>query len=78
MPDSYSSLATDIQSVTGRFAGPASVSLIISDDVTDKPYSDVARDTYVPKTEQVAAQGATLHYSFPAHSFTQIVVGVSR
>lgn len=25
-----------------------------------------------------AAAGPMLHYSFPAHSFTQIVVGVNR
>ena len=78
MPDSFSSLATDIQSVTGKFSGPATVSLITSDDVTNKPYTHEARDTYVPKTEQVATQGSALHYTFPAHSFTQIVFGVNR
>ncbi len=71
-------IATDIQCVAGAFTGTATVSLVTSDDITNKPYTYEARDTYAPKTEQVAAQGTTLHYSFPAHSFTQIVVGVSR
>jgi alpha-N-arabinofuranosidase len=71
-------IATDIQSVAGAFTGTATVSLITSDDITNKPDTYEARDTYAPKTEQVPAKGATLHYAFPAHSFTQIVVGVDR
>jgi alpha-N-arabinofuranosidase len=71
-------IATDIQSVAGAFTGTATVSLITSDDITNKPYTYEARDTYAPKTEQVPAKGATLRYVFPAHSFTQIVVGVDR
>jgi alpha-N-arabinofuranosidase len=71
-------IATDIQSVVGVFAGAATVSLVISDDISNKPYTYEARDTYPPKTEQVAASGPTLHYVFPAHSFTQIIVGLDR
>jgi alpha-N-arabinofuranosidase len=71
-------IATDIQSVTGVFTGTATVSLVTSDDISNKPYTYEARDTYAPKTEQVAANGSTIHYVFPAHSFTQIVVGVNR
>jgi alpha-L-arabinofuranosidase len=72
------SIATDIQSVTGLFTGSARVSQIASDDVTNKPYTYEARDTYAPKTEEVSTAGATFHYSFPAHSFTQIIVSVDR
>ena len=71
-------IATDIRSVTGTFTGTATVSLVTSDDTSNRPYAYEARDTYLPKTEQVPASGATLHYVFPAHSFTQIVVGVDR
>ncbi len=71
-------IATDIRSVAGTFAGTATVSLITSDDLDNKPYTYEARDTYPPKTEQVPASGATFHFAFPAHSFTQIVVGVNR
>jgi alpha-N-arabinofuranosidase len=71
-------IATDVQSVAGAFAASAAVSQISSDDISNKAYTYEARDTYVPKTEQVATNGSTIHYTFPAHSFTQIVVGVGH
>ena len=71
-------IATDIQSVTGVFAGSAKISQIASDDITNQPYTYEARDTYPPKTEELPAKGPSLHYVFPAHSFTQIVVSVNR
>ena len=54
------------------------MSLVTSEDVSNKPYTYEARDTYAPKTESLSVKGATIQYLFPAHSFTQIVVGVSR
>jgi alpha-N-arabinofuranosidase len=69
-------IAADIQNVAGAFTGRASVSLIASDDVDNQPYTYEARDTYAPKTTELAPDGGTLHTTFPAHSFTQIVVGV--
>jgi len=71
-------IATDIRSVTGTFSGTATVSAITSDDLDNRPYTYVARDTYPPKVEQLPASGSTFHFVFPAHSFTQIVVGVNR
>lgn len=71
-------IATDIESVAGAFTGSAVISQIASDDLANKPYTYEARDTYVPKTEQLPASGATLHYTFPAHSFTQIVVTLNH
>jgi len=71
-------IATDIRNVAGTFTGTATVSQIASDDITNKPYTYEARDTYAPKTEQVPASGSVLHYAFPAHSFTQIVVGIDQ
>lgn len=71
-------ITTDILNVAGAFNGTATVTQILSDDIENKPYTYEARDTYLPKTEQLAAQGTTLRYVFPAHSFTQIVVGVNR
>jgi alpha-N-arabinofuranosidase len=72
------SIATDIQSIAGAFVGTATVSVIASEDVANKPYTYEARDTYPPKVETFTASGTTLHYIFPAHSFTQIVVSVAR
>ena len=69
-------IATEIRSATGAFTGPAAVSQIVAADLENRPYTYEARDTYPPQTGTVAPGGATLHYVFPAHSFTQIVVGV--
>jgi hypothetical protein len=71
-------IATDLQSIGGTFAGTATLSLITSEDVTNQPYTYEARDTYAPPSEQVPASGSTFHCVFPAHSFTQIGVGVDR
>lgn len=71
-------IAADIASIAGAFTGTATVTQILSDDITNKPYTYEARDTYAPKVSEIPAAGPTLHYSFPAHSFTQIVVGVNR
>lgn len=71
-------IVADIASVAGAFHGQAAVTQILSDDITNAPYTYEARDTYAPKTSEVSVQGSTLQYSFPAHSFTQIVVGVAR
>jgi len=68
-------IAADIRSVAGAFAGPAAVSQLVA-EADNQPFTYEARDTYAPKTESVPAAGATFHYAFPAHSFTQIVVGV--
>jgi alpha-N-arabinofuranosidase len=71
-------IAADITSAADAFQGKATVTQILSDDITNAPYTYAARDTYAPQVSEVATAGATLRYSFPAHSFTQIVVGVER
>jgi alpha-N-arabinofuranosidase len=71
-------IETDIESVAGSFTGTAEISLITSPDADNKPYTYENRDAYAPKTETVPAGGRTLRYTFPPHSFTQIVVGVAR
>jgi alpha-N-arabinofuranosidase len=71
-------ITADIESVAGAFRGAASVTQILSDDITNAPYTYEARDTYPPKVSEVPASGSTLSFSFPAHSFTQIVVGVGQ
>ncbi|HVU33660.1 MAG TPA: alpha-L-arabinofuranosidase C-terminal domain-containing protein [Opitutaceae bacterium] len=70
-------ITTDVQCIAGTFAGPASVSQIVG-PVDNQPFTYAARAGYVPKIEEVAAHGSTLRYAFPAHSFTQIVVGVNK
>jgi len=71
-------ITADIRCAAGAFAGPATVTQILSDDVTNAPYTYEARATYAPKVGELPATGATLSASFPAHSFTQIVVSLDR
>lgn len=71
-------IAADIGSTAGTFSGTAQVTQILSDDISNKPYTYEDRDSYAPKVSEFAAGGTTLNYSFPAHSFTQIVVGMER
>jgi alpha-N-arabinofuranosidase len=71
-------IETDIEVVAGSFAGTAQVSLITGPGADNTPYSYEDRESYPPKTEAVPASGTRLHFAFPAHSFTQIVVGVER
>ncbi len=72
------SVATDISCITGRFDRTAEASTIAAAGAGDQPYTYADRADYPPKTEQIATTGSAIHYAFPAHSFTQIVVGLSR
>jgi alpha-N-arabinofuranosidase len=67
-------IATDIQSITGTFTGEATVSLVTCPDTENRPYTYADRESYAPRNERLATDGAVLHYSFPAHSFVQIMV----
>jgi alpha-N-arabinofuranosidase len=39
---------------------------------------EAARDAYLPAESEISTDGSSIHHAFPAHSFTQIVVGVHR
>lgn len=67
-------ITTNIVSCSGDFASEASVQEVYREDV-NAPYTYTEKDTYSPKTRTVATDGATLTYTFPPHSFTQIVIG---
>lgn len=71
-------VATDLRSLGGTFGPTASVTQIIAPDTSNAPFTYAARASYAPKTESVSTQGTTLHYTFPARSFTQLVVGIER
>src|SRR5690606_2194949 len=71
-------ITAGIQTIAGAFTGTATVTQILSDDITNKPYTFEDRATYPPKVTEQPVSGSTIEYSFPAHSFTQIVVPVER
>lgn len=68
-------ITADIRNAAGAFAGPATASLITSPDTDNRPYSWAARDTYAPIVKTIPVNGPGLVFEFPAHSFTQLVVG---
>ena len=66
-------VTTDIKSNSGDFAGTASVTTINSNNIKAS-YTYAKRKDYVPEPKNVKARGNNFTYSFPAHSFTQIIV----
>lgn len=68
-------VSTDIVSNSGDFSGKASVTVINSNDIK-APYTYAKRKNYIPVPKEISAKGNKFTYSFPAHSFTQIMVKV--
>ncbi len=66
---------TDIISDTGEFTGKVTVETINSNDVKAR-YTSADKDEYSPVTSTVKAKGQSFNYSFPAHSFTQIIAEI--
>ncbi len=67
------SVTTTIKSNSGNFDGKASVSTIDSNNIK-AAYTYANRKDYVPVPKEIRARGDEFTYSFPAHSFTQIIV----
>ena len=71
------SITADIISSSGALAGKAEASLVANESLTELFTYD-KRDRYVPVTKEIQVEGNHLSYSFPAHSFTQIKIGVKK
>ncbi len=67
------SVTTTIKSNSGNYDGKASVSTIDSNNIKAS-YTYANRKDYVPVPKEIRARGDEFTYSFPAHSFTQIIV----
>lgn len=70
-------ITTDIISNSGNFSGKAEASIIDCDDLKT-PFSFDKQSQYLPVTKDVKVSGNKLSFTFPAHSFTQIKVGVTK
>jgi alpha-N-arabinofuranosidase len=70
-------ITTDILSTTGELAGKAQASEVNSASLT-APFTFDKKDQYVPVTREVPVSNNKITYSFPAHSFTQIKIGVKE
>ena len=71
------SITADIISSSGNLEGKAEASLVANESLTE-PFTYDKRERYVPTTREIQVEGNHISYSFPAHSFTQIKVGVKK
>ena len=70
-------ITADIMSVSGIFSGKAEASLVDSDSL-DAPFTYDNQKKYIPLTKEIEVKEGKISYSFPAHSFTQIKVGIKE
>lgn len=68
-------IVTNIISDTGKFKGDATISVINANSV-EAHYRYESKDKYAPVISTLKLRGDSFNYSFPPHSFTQIIVGV--
>lgn len=70
------SITAEIVTGTGEFAGRAEATEISASALTD-PFSFDKQEQYIPVLKEIRAEKTKLLYTFPAHSFTQIKIGVN-
>lgn len=70
-------ITADIINNSGVFTGKAEARLVNSDSLNEFFTFD-KQERYIPVTKEIEAEGNKISYSFPAHSFTQIKVGVRK
>jgi len=68
-------ISTEIINSSGTFSANASVSEINSDDIR-AVYTFNKQEQYIPAFKELAVKGNKFIYSFPAHSFTQIILKI--
>ena len=73
----HDAITTDIVSDSGDFTSEASVQEVYSEDPKE-PYTYARKDDYIPKTKTISTDKSKMTYSFPPHSFTQIIVGMNE
>jgi len=71
------SITTDILCASGEFSGIAEATVVNNASLTDAFTYDKQAE-YIPQTDQVKLSKEKITYSFPAHSFTQIKVGIKK
>jgi alpha-N-arabinofuranosidase len=68
-------ITADILSNSGEFTGKAEATLIYSNTLND-PFTYDKQDQYKPAVKETKTEKNKVTFSFPAHSFTQIKIGV--
>ena len=69
-------IQTDILNMSGNFSGKMSVSEVSAADL-NAPFVSDKQQQYVPVMKEATAKGNKILYSFPPHSFTQIIAHVN-
>jgi alpha-N-arabinofuranosidase len=72
-----SDIKTDIISFSRDFSSKANVKEVYSEDLNG-PYIYAKKDEYIPKTKNISTNKSKMTYSFPPHSFTQIIIGMNE
>jgi alpha-L-arabinofuranosidase len=75
--DKDKAISSEIFNDSGIFSGRAEASLVDCDSL-DTPFTFDNQKDYVPVTKEIEIKSGKITYSFPAHSFTQIKVGVKK
>jgi alpha-L-arabinofuranosidase len=70
-------IATDIISETGGFAGKAEATVINCESLKD-PFIFDKQKQYIPEIKEIKTTENSISYSFPAHSITQIKIGLKK
>jgi len=68
-------ITTEIISQSGNFSGKPSISEVTAGDLSEAFSFDKQKE-YIPVSRDATAKGNKIVYSFPPHSFTQIIVKV--
>jgi alpha-N-arabinofuranosidase len=72
---SSNAITAEIINNTGEFSGKAEISLINCESLKD-PFIIDKQEQYFPVTKEIKTGENSFTYSFPAHSFTQIKIGL--
>lgn len=70
-------ITTDILNTTGTLGTKAEVTTVNNTSLKD-PFAFDKQSQYIPETKVAAVSNNKLTYSFPAHSFTQIKISITR
>ena len=70
-------ITADIYSISGEFTGKAETKMLYSASL-DEPFTYDKQDQYIPVTNEIKTEKNKLTCTFPAHSFTQIKIGVEK
>jgi alpha-N-arabinofuranosidase len=70
-------ITADVVNISGDFSGKAEATVVNSDDLKSTFTFDKQSD-YVPVTKDIKFNSNKLSFTFPPHSFTQIILGVVR